>query len=63
MQKKTQFVDIQELNEYMEVLRKGNVLLTNEEITELHNYICTSSLISPKDRERLLDIVSQVKSV
>ena len=60
MKKKTAFVDIQELNEYVEEVCKGSVMLTREELVELYNYVYNDMLISPKDKIRLIDAITQI---
>lgn len=60
MKKKTVFVDIQELNEYVEEVCKGSVMLTREELVELYNYVYNNILISPKDKIQLIDAITQI---
>lgn len=63
MEKKTSFVDIEELNEYVEEVKQNQILLTKEELIELYNYIRNSILVDPKDKLRLLDEVTQIMSM
>lgn len=58
MEKKTAFVDIQELYEYVKEVRNGSVILTKEEMVELYNYVYNNISIPPEDRIRLIDIIT-----
>lgn len=62
MNKKTGFITIEELYEYVNEVVSGNVPLSHDEILELRQYINWDVLIRPNDRKKLnilLDGINQ----
>ena len=58
---KTYFTDIQELYSY--VMELHNHVISKENIIELRAYINSSGLILPEDRNKLLQMVDQIKCI